>query len=160
MVLISKPFLIHNGIGGAFMNGAARQESETMPIDVLAMLTGAGISAGVGIVGKVLGFWKSAGITESQLQERIGVMKEEMRKTADELSRSAQGTDGAMKQTLAELRAVVVTVASLQASQDVTNKVTEKLLDSLERRSENHDRLFNEMQNMVGQVLAELRKPS
>ena len=127
-------------------------------MDVVGMLTGAGLSAGVGIIGSALGFWKNSGITEAQLQERLQQMKEEMKRSAETLERSTHDFNDDLKQTIAELRAVVVTVASLQGSQDVTNKVTEKLLDSLARKTENHDQLISQTQNMIGQVLAELKR--
>ena len=127
-------------------------------MDVMAMLTGAGISAGVGIIGKVVGFWKDSGITEAQLQERLVQMKEEMVKTADSLGKSTRENNEVFRSTVAELRAVVITVASLQASQDVTNKVTEKCLDTLTRKSENHDRIISETQGMIGQVLTQLKR--
>lgn len=131
---------------------------EGVPMDVMAMLTGAGISAGVGIIAKAVGFWRDSGVTEAQLGERLAQMKEEMRKTAETLGKSTSETNDGVKQTVAELRAVVITVASLQASQDVTNRVNEKLFDSLTRKSENHDRIINETQGMIGQVLTELKR--
>jgi esterase/lipase len=142
---------------------------EGVSMDVMAMLTGAGISTGVGIIAKVLGFWKESGVTEAQLQERLATMKEELRKTtetmkeetrktAENVGRTTAEFNDGQKQTVAELRAVVVTVAALQGSQDVTNKFTAQLLDSLAKKAESHDRIINETQGMIGQVLQQLRR--
>lgn len=137
---------------------AQKQHDQGVSMDIVAMLTGAGISASVGIVGKVLGFWKDSGITEKELKDRLDQMKAEMDRTADSLGRKTSDFNSDLKQTIAELRAVVITQASLQSSQDVLNKITEKMLDSLARKAENHDRIISETQGMIGQVLKELKR--
>lgn len=137
-------------------------------MDVIGMLTGAGISAGVGIVAKAFGFWNSAGITEAQLQERLAFLKEEMKTSAVVLAKTTSDFNDDLKQTIAELRAVVLTVAKLQSSQDVTNMMVMRSVESLLKKAEQHDDRIAEAnhkfaeiqttQSMIRSILDELKK--
>jgi len=128
-----------------------------MSMDIAAMLTGAGLSAGVGIIGKVLGFWKDSGVTEAQLQERLQVMKSEMAKAAESLAKTTDDLNRDLREALSEQRAVLIMVAKLQSGQDVINQVTSKTLDAIIAKADQRDRMIQETQGMIGQILQEVR---
>jgi len=137
-------------------------------MDVIGMLAGAGISAGAGILAKAVGFWKDTGITERQMEERLETLKAEMKVASAALEKTKNEFNDDMKQTIAELRAVVLTVAKLQSSQDVTNLMMARSMESLVRKSELHDERILEAnhrfaelqttQSMLRTILEEMQK--
>ncbi len=153
------------------MNGQAKHTSDSQGIsmDITAMLAGSGLSLGAGILAKALGFWRDSGITEKQLEERLAFMKEEMKQSAQVLEKTKTEFDSDMKLTIAELRAVVLTVAKLQSSQDVTNMMMMRSIEALLKKSEAHDdritdtaHKFAEIhttQGLIREILDELKKP-
>ena len=131
-----------------------------VPID-LSFLGVAG--GGAGIIAAALTFWRNAGITEAQLTERLTSIKEEITRGAVIIARGDQEFKEGLKETVNELRAVVLTVAKLQSSQDVTNAMTSRQLDSMARKLEDHDHRFSELettQGLIREILNLLKKPS
>lgn len=102
----------------------------------LSGLLGSGVGAGVAAT--ALQFWKNAGITEAQLNERITFLKEELKRGQDLQTKGDEEFKANLKETINEIRAVVLTVARLQSSQDEINVVTTKALDSLVKKAEEH----------------------
>jgi hypothetical protein len=133
----------------------------SVPIDLLSSLGIAG--GGAGIVSAALMFWRQSGITEAQLKERLTSIKEEIARGAIVIAQGDQEFKQGLKETVNELRAVVLTVAKLQSSQDVTNAVTARALESMSRKLEDHDHRFSELettQGLIKEILTLLKKPS
>jgi hypothetical protein len=131
-----------------------------VPID-LSFLGMAG--GGAGIVAAALQFWKNSGITEAQLSERLISIKEEIARGAAIIAKGDEEFKRDLKETVNELRAVVLTVAKLQSSQDVTNAVTARTLESITKKMEAYDHRFSELettQGLIKEILTLLKKTS
>jgi len=131
-----------------------------VPID-LSFLGMAG--GGAGIVSAALMFWRNSGITEAQLTERLDSIKKEIERGALLIARGDQEFKDGLKETVNELRAVVLTVAKLQSSQDVLNAITTKALESINKKLDEHDHRFTEVettQGLIREILGLLKKPS
>lgn len=126
-------------------------------MDITALLTGAGISTGIGIIGKVVGFWKDSGVTAAQMEERLNTFKDELQTSVATTKQTTADFNTHLKETVSELRAVVLTVAKLQSSQDVTNVMVNKTLESIVHRCEANDRMSIETQNMLGRLIGEIK---
>lgn len=132
------------------------------PVAVESLLSGLiGTGVGAGIVGAALGFWRNSGITEAQLNERIGFLKEELNRGQDFQTRGDEEFKANLKETVNEIRAVVLTVARLQSSQDEINVVVTKALDSLTRKAEEHGHKIVELtttQSLMREMLDLLKE--
>jgi len=113
-----------------------KQDGE--PMDIAAMLASAGIGTAVGIALGAVKSWHESGVAAKTLEQRVGFIKEE-------LVESSKRRDGDLKETITELRAVVAVVAKLQGSQDVTNSMVARTLESISRRQDALDAKLNDV---------------
>ena len=113
-----------------------KQDGE--PMDIAAMLASAGIGTAVGIALSAVKNWHESGVAAKTLEQRVGFIKEE-------LVESSKRRDGDLKETITELRAVVAVVAKLQGSQDVTNSMVARTLESISRRQDALDAKLNDV---------------
>lgn len=118
-------------------------------MDIANILVTAGISGGVGIASAALMLWKNAAVSDKEYNLRIASIKEELKKGNDLLDKRDEEFTSDVKNILNELRAVVLTVAKLQASQDVINSVTASTLASLAKKNDEHEKALNELQGSV-----------
>lgn len=88
------------------------------------MLVSAGLGAGIGIVTSALANWRKQGITEAVFQERLEMMKAELKSARAD-------SDKDLKEQMVEVRATTLMLAKLQSSQDVTNTMSAKTLESV-----------------------------
>lgn len=118
-------------------------------MDIATMLVSAGVGGGVGIASNALMFWRNAGITDAEFKTRLEAMKTELQHGAGLMEKTNSEFTGELKGIINELRAVVLTVAKLQSSQDVVNSVTATTLASLARKLEEQDKAISELQGSV-----------
>ena len=120
-----------------------------VPMEILGMLAGAGISAGVGIIGKALGFWQASGVTQGELAIRLQQMKEEWEKVNKVLEKTSGDFEGKFTKTIGEHQALLLMVTELQARQNVTNQMVLDGMKSLNAKMEAHDTRFANMEHQT-----------
>ncbi len=145
----------------------ARDDKRDVPMDILAMLAGAGITAGSGLIGKALGFWHNTGVSKIELELRLSQMKSEWERTNKELEKTGSNAETKFAKTISEHQALLLMVTELQARQNVTNQVVIDGMKSLNAKMESHDIRFLEMEHqsreiqttqaMIREILQEVR---
>ena len=98
----------------------------------------------LGIAGAALAWWRSAGISEAKLEERLNQIKDDMAKGAIVHDRGDVQFHTDLTAAISELRAVTLTIAKLSAGQEIVNQMTAKTLDSIARKMEDHDKQASE----------------
>lgn len=100
----------------------------------------------LGVAGSAIAWWRSTGIAEALVKERIEQIKQEMAKGTQLSAKVDDDFKEELCAAINELRAVTLTMAKMSSGQDVLNTVTQKALESLTRKSEANEKAISELQ--------------
>ena len=133
-------------------------EPRTSDMDITQILTTAGVGGGVGVLASMVTDWarrrRSSDISEAVFEERLQTLKEEV-------NRAKSVADGDLMGVVGELKTFSAMVIRLQSSQDVTNVMTAKALESILARCDRLDHRISEHEQSTGlmsELLEQLKK--
>jgi len=128
---------------------------DDMAVDVVALLSGAGISGAFALAGNMLGWWKKSGITEAELATRIDALKLDLQTAAKIAEKDGGSFNQALKDAIIDLRGVTMNLARMSSSQEQINLFTSKTVEAITRTQETHAHMLNELKTSIS-VLKEI----